>query len=120
MTRSRRHRASRRTGRPGPWRIVATLALGLAATLATSTVRQHTVALHADIDGCMSGCSVAAAGWPLPYIVDDPALSPAGEASLSGAVLGVDRWRPEALALDLFAWTALAAIVIALLRRLRR
>lgn len=120
MKRTRRRRHSTRTGGSWGWRFAAVVALGLAATLASSAVRQQTVARYADIDGCVSGCEVVAAGWPLPYIVDHPGLSPAREASLAGAVLGVDRWRPEALALDLALWTALAAILAALLRRLRR
>lgn len=120
MKRSRRHRQSARAGRPRPWHAVAIVLLGLGATLASSTVKQATVARHADIEGCSAGCPVAAAGWPLPYLVDKPGRSPANEASLSGAVAGADRWRPEALALDLGAWTALFAIAYALLRRLRR
>lgn len=120
MKRTRRSRQSARTGRSRLWRIVATVLLGVAATLASSTVRQEAVARYADIDDCVTGCRVAAAGWPLPYLVDYPGLSPAREASLSGAVMGVDRWKPEALAVDLLAWTALAAILMALLRRMRR
>ena len=115
-----RRRASGRTGRSRLLRILAPLALGLAATLASSAVTQSTVARYGDIDACVTGCEVAAAGWPLPYIVDYPGLSPGNAASLSGAVLGVDRWRPEAVALDLLLWTAFAALLAALLGRLRR
>ena len=120
MKRTRRSRQSTRTGRSRLWRILATVVLGVAATLASSTVRQETVARYADIDDCVTGCRVAAAGWPLPYLVDYPGLSPARDASLSGAAMGGDHWRAEALAVDLTLWTALAAILMALLRRLRR
>jgi hypothetical protein len=119
MKRSRR-RQSNRTGRSWRWRIAGMLALGIAATLASSIAKQETMARYADIDGCVAGCPVSAAGWPLPYIVDYPGSSPAREASLTGAVLGIDRWRLEALALDLLLWTALSAILLTLLGRFRR
>ena len=118
--RARRHRRSGRTGLSRPARLALAVALGVAATLASSLVRQDTVARYADIDDCVTGCTVAAAGWPLPYVVDYPGLSPAREASLSGALLGVDRWRPEALVLDLLGWTGLAALLGVAYRRLRR
>lgn len=118
--RSRRSRHAARGGRSRIWRVVAALLIGLGATLASSTVRQETVARYADIDSCVTGCPVAAAGWPLPYLVDNPGLSPATEASLTGAAMGVDRFRPEAFALDLLGWTLLAGLVVAVLGRLRR
>lgn len=119
MKRTRRSRSSTRTTSPAR-RILVPLLLGVAATLASSTVRQQTVERYADIDGCVTGCEVPAAGWPLPYVVDNPGLSPVGEASLSGAATGADRLRWESLALDLLVWTLAAAILVALLRRLRR
>lgn len=118
--RRRRSRHASRGSRSWGWRILATVLLGIAATLASSLVRQDTLARYADIDGCATGCEVAAAGWPLPYAVDYPGLSPVGEASLDGLVLGVDRWRPEAFAIDLLIWTALAALAVAIVGRLLR
>jgi hypothetical protein len=115
-----RRRHSSRTARPGRWRFAAILVLGIVATLASGAVGQRAVARYADIDGCATGCEVAAAGWPLPYVVDYPGLSPANEASLVGLAMRVDRLRPEAFAVDLLAWTALAALVVLLLGRRRR
>lgn len=120
MKRTRRARTSARSKSRAWPRVLAALVLGIAATLATSVVDQPTVARYADIDHCVAGCTVAAAGWPLPYLVDYPGLSPANEASLAGAFSSVDRWRLESFAVDLVAWTLLAFVAIALLRRARR
>ena len=117
--RSRRRHAARHA-RPGRWRFAVVLVLGLAATLGSSTIAQRSVARYADIDGCATGCEVAAAGWPLPYVVDYPGLSPANEASLTGLAMRVDRLRGEAFAVDLLAWTALAALIALLIGRRRR
>lgn len=95
-------------------------ALGLAATLASSAITQRSVARYADIEGCVTGCEVAAAGWPLPYVVDYPGLSPANRASLGGLAMRVDRFRGEAFAIDLLAWTALAAVIVLVPGRRRR
>jgi hypothetical protein len=101
-------------------RWLVTVVLGVLATLATSAIRQQSTARYADIDACVSGCSVAAGGWPLPWLIDYPGLSPARSVSLAGVVLGVDRLRVEAFAIDVVLWTLLAAIVLAAWRRLRR
>lgn len=120
MKRARRVRKASR-GKSPAWRgALAALALGLAATLATSFLDQPAVARYADIDHCVAGCAVAGAGWPLPYLLDYPGLSPANDASLAGALTGVDRWRGESFALDLAAWSLLAFVALALLRRSRR
>jgi hypothetical protein len=119
--RRRRHRRGLRAARAnGPLRWLLPVVFGVLATLATSAVRQEATARYADIDACVGGCSVAAGGWPLPWLIDYPGLSPGGSVSLAGAVLGVDRWRPEAFAIDAVLWTVLAAIVLAAGRRLRR
>jgi hypothetical protein len=118
--RSRRARHSARASRAPGLRWILIVLLAIAATLATSTVQQTTLARYADIEACVTGCEAAAAGWPLPYLVDYPGLSPANEASLAGALMGVDRWRYEALAVDIALWALLFAIVVALWGRLRR
>ncbi|TZF90748.1 hypothetical protein [Cognatilysobacter lacus] len=101
-------------------RWLAPIVLGVLVTLATSAVRQHTIARYADVEACASGCTVAAAGWPLPWLVDDPGLSPANLVSLRGVVSGVDRLNYEGLALDVVAWALAAWLALALLRRVRR
>lgn len=118
--RGRRSRRGIRTGGSRRLRWLLPVVLGVAATLSTSTVRQQTVARYADVEGCLSGCTVAAGGWPLPYLVAHPQRPPGDGVSLAGAIGGADRWRPETLALDLALWTIAAAVLLALLRRLRR
>lgn len=117
--RGRRHRPAR-GARAGRRRWLLAPVLGLLATLASSVVNQRTTARFEDIDGCIAGCEVAAAGWPLPYLVDYPGLSPGNDAALIGLALGVDRLRPEAFVVDLLAWTVLAAVLAWLLGRARR
>lgn len=120
MRRSR-HRHGSRSGRPtGLRRWLLPLALGAAATLATSAVTQQTIARYADIDACIAGCTVAAGGWPLPYLIDYPGPSPGHDVSLVGAAMGADRLRLEGLALDLAFWIVSAFVLMWLLRRIRR
>lgn len=120
MKRARRARKTSRGKSPAWRRALVAFPLGIAATLATSAVDQQAVARYADIDHCVAGCTVAGAGWPLPYLLDYPGLSPVGTASLAGAFTGADRWRAESLAVDLVAWSLLAFVALALLRRARR
>jgi hypothetical protein len=120
MKRKRRGRSSTRS-HASPWsRAASGLLLGLAATLGSSTVEQEAVARYAGIEGCAMGCPVAAAGWPLPYVLDDPTRSSERTASLRGVATGADRMRAESFAADLLAWSVVATVLLALLRRLRR
>jgi hypothetical protein len=59
--------------------------------------------------GCETGCEVAAAGWPAPYLVDYPGISVVGSADLSGALLGEDKFRPLPFGLCFLFWTAVSA-----------
>jgi hypothetical protein len=59
--------------------------------------------------GCETGCEVAAAGWPAPYLVDYPGISVVGTANLSGALLGEDKFHLLPFALTFLFWTALSA-----------
>ena len=70
------------------------LIAGLALALASSAYAGQAQALHAEIMGCEHGCTVAAAGWPLPYLIDYPGISVVGSASLTGALTGEDQFRP--------------------------
>jgi hypothetical protein len=94
----------------------------LAATalaLGSSAIRGHTTVNYQDIDGCMSGCTVAAAGWPFPYLADYPGLSPAGSASLAQAVTGSDHVLWTSLVASWLAWAALVGLLAWLLGRRR-
>jgi hypothetical protein len=67
--------------------------------------------------GCESGCLSAAGGWPVPYLVDYPGISPVGSVSLTYALLGIDRIRPAALAATFVFWLGVVAVVRLLARK---
>ena len=93
------------------------LAVGLLLALLSSLVPGRAKAIYAEIMGCEAGCAVAAAGWPVPYVVDYPGISAAGSADLIGALLGEDRVRWLAFGLTALFWTATAAALLLLARR---
>jgi hypothetical protein len=72
---------------------------------------------YPEIMGCESGCLAAAGGWPAPYLVDYPGISPVGSVSLTDAMLGMDNVWPAELALTFIFWLALSALVVWLLGR---
>ena len=86
--------------------------VALCLTLATSARQIDTMARYPDIMGCEAACEVAAAGWPFPYLVDYPGLSPVGSVSLIGALLGMDILRPGALAATFLCWWAFIAAMV--------
>jgi hypothetical protein len=98
-------------------RILA-LALGLVLALLSSAKAGKAWAIYGDIDGCVDGCEVAAAGWPLPYLVDYPGLSVGGSVDLVGAILGQNHLRPLLFSITLLFWTLAAVAGLVLLRRL--
>lgn len=77
-------------------------------------------AIYSDIMGCEQGCDVAAAGWPLPYLIDYPGISVAGSADLLGALVGEDRFRPLPFAGAALIWTAIVALGFALWQQVTR
>jgi predicted lysophospholipase L1 biosynthesis ABC-type transport system permease subunit len=88
--------------------------------LASSAIPGKAAVNYPDIDGCTTGCTVAAAGWPFPYLTDYPGLSPAGSASLMGAVNGGDHVLWTALVATWLAWAALLGAVARISRRRRK
>lgn len=90
------------------------LLAGLAAvvTLATSVIGTTIIATYPDIMGCESACLVAAGGWPVPYLVDYPGISPVGSVSLTDAVLGIDKIWPAELATTFLFWLAISALAV--------
>lgn len=89
--------------------LLACVALGLLLTL-LSTAAPRTVAMtYPDIMGCEQSCEVAAAGFPVAFIVDYPGLSPVGSADLAGALLGLDRTLWDRAAVAYVFWTAVSA-----------
>ncbi|MFC4595041.1 hypothetical protein [Sphingobium tyrosinilyticum] len=101
-------------------RISVALFSGLALAIASSAYAGQAQALYAEIMGCEQGCAVAAAGWPLPYLIDYPGISVVGSASLIGMLTGEDQFRlPSFLGTTIF-WALVALAAGALWKRGRR
>ena len=90
---------------------------GLILTLFSSGRGGRARAVCSEIMGCESGCEVAAAGWPAPYLVDYPGISVVGAADLFDAVVGEDRFHWLPFALSLLFWIAVAVGAWLLWRR---
>ena len=105
----RRHRAS--------GRILLVLACGLALALLSSAKPGRARAVYSEIMGCETGCDVAAAGWPAPFLVDYPGISVVGSADLSGALLGEDKFYLIPFVLTLLFWVAAATAALLVWRR---
>jgi hypothetical protein len=87
--------------------------------LASSAITGHVTVNYPDVEGCAAGCRVAGAGWPFPYLADYPGLSPAGSASLRGAVAEDDHVLWTSFVATWGSW-ALAMAALAHLARRRR
>jgi hypothetical protein len=98
------------------------VSLATTFTLASSVVPGKASAIQLGNPGCENDCEYLAAGWPLPYIVDGPGISPIGSVDLIGAFFGVDSVIPAALATDYLFWFSLLLALAGLIRsrRLRR
>ncbi len=88
---------------------IIAVSMGVALTLVSSGLPGRARAAYSEIMGCETGCEVAAAGWPAPYLVDYPGISVVGSADLSGALLGEDKFRPLPFGLCFLFWTAVSA-----------
>jgi hypothetical protein len=88
-----------------------------AAALASSLVLSEVTVAYSGVLGCEQGCQFVAGGWPFPYIVDHPGISPSNSVSLVEAALGVDIfWSGHFLA-TLLSWLAPFATVAAIVWR---
>ena len=100
--------------------MIAILAVGLLLTLLSSAISGRVDATYSDIMGCELSCDAAAAGWPAPYLVDYPGISVVNSASLSGALVGEDKFRLLPFLLTYCFWTLAAAAIRDGLQRRRR
>jgi hypothetical protein len=75
--------------------------------------------LFEGVEPGLSEIRVVTGGWPLPYLIDNPALSPVGSVSVVGGMLGLDRVRVGALLVDLAFYGLLAAGGVYAVRRRR-
>jgi hypothetical protein len=70
--------------------------------------------------GCEDRCEVAAAGWPVPYLIDYPGLSVSGAADITGALVGEDHFRLANFAMTWLVWSLVSAATAAGYRSYRR
>ena len=87
------------------------VALSLSLSAVSTGIERWVVAVHPTVMGCEDGCGVVAAGWPVPFVVDDPALSPVHSVSLIGVLDGTDEVRWSSLAVTLGFWLAVGVVV---------
>ena len=99
--------------------LLLTVACSAVATILSTISDGRSIARYADIMGCESGCDVAAAGWPGPFVIDYPGLSPTGSAGLLGLLIGSDKFNSAAFVLSWSFWLALSFLMLFLVR-LRR
>jgi hypothetical protein len=99
--------------------LLLVLAAATILALASSAIRGTVTVNYADIDGCTAGCTVAAAGWPFPYLADYPGLSPTGKASLQESVVGSDHFLWTSFVATWLAWAALIGVLMWLRGRRR-
>lgn len=99
--------------------VLLVLAFATALALASSAIAGNATVNYHDIEVCAAGCTVAAAGWPFPYLVDYPGLSPAGSASLVEAFSGSDHVLWTSFVATWLAWAATAGLLAWLFGRKR-
>jgi hypothetical protein len=93
---------------------------GLVMALLSSFQPGRAKATYPEIMGCEVSCNVAAAGWPVPYLIDYPGISVVGSANLSGGFLGEDKFRGSYFALTWGFWTLACGLAGLLGRAVRR
>jgi|LakMenEpi03Aug12_release.lakeMendotaPanAssembly.Ray.scaffolds.fasta_scaffold350821_2 hypothetical protein len=94
------------------WRVTIATVLAVGATLLSTLVTSEVQVAYPGSEDCGSGCAFVAAGWPRPFIVDNPGISPVGSVSLTGALLGIDLVLGGAAAIDLLVWFVAAYLLI--------
>ena len=99
---------------------LGSISLGLVLALASSFRNGRSRAVYSEIMGCEQGCDVAAAGWPLPYLIDYPGISVVGSADLFGALVGEDKFLLLPFAGTTLAWIAIVALTFVLWRHMTR
>jgi hypothetical protein len=101
------------------WKALLVASLAAGATLASSAIPGSVIAIYPGIMGCEKSCSVAAGGWPFPYLIDYPGISPMGSVSLTDSILGIDIIWAGALGATFLCWIGIIAAVIWTLGRTR-
>ena len=81
----------------------------MVATLASTFIEGGVSAIQLGNPGCENECNYLAVGWPFPYIVDGPGVSPVGTVSIFGALIGVDTLFITAMVKTFVVWLLLVA-----------
>lgn len=98
------------------------VAMAAVATLVSVVIPSRVRVVYPGSVDCHQGCEFVAGGWPFPYLVDHPGISPTGVVSLTGGLLGEDILRVDMLAATFFLWLlmiVMAARTASYLKRLR-
>lgn len=94
-----------------PRAVAGNVVVAVTLTVLSTAVPGTITAVYPDITGCEAGCEVAAAGFPIPFVADYPAVSPAASATAAGALLGVDQVHWLRAIATFAAWVAFAFAV---------
>jgi hypothetical protein len=90
---------------------IASFALATVCTGLSTLVSTRATAIYPGIMDCERGCQVAAAGWPVPFVIDYPGASPAGSADLLGLMLGIDILNSMSLLYTFLTWLLFSILV---------
>lgn len=92
------------------------LATAAVVTAGSSIVTTTVQVAYPGSSNCALGCDFVAGGWPFPYLVDHPGISPIGSVSLLMGLIGVDILRADALAASFVFWVGVFAALTAIVR----
>lgn len=94
------------------WKVALVSVSAATAALASSAVPGSVRAVYPGSMDCAQGCQFVAGGWPFPYLVDHPGISPVGSVSLLGGLLGEDIIWPGSLLATFVFWLGLCSAVV--------
>jgi hypothetical protein len=94
--------------------------LAAVSALASTVIPGTVQVAYPGTEDCAKGCNFVAAGWPFPYLVDHPVISPIGSVSLVQGLLGVDLIQPVPMTETFAFWLGLYALLAAVLGTLPR
>jgi hypothetical protein len=100
--------------------LVPLLAIAVAGT--TGEVYQRVGSEYVRYEGTGPGLDssrVVVGGWPLPFLLDKPYLSPVGSVSLTEGLIGDDIFRPGSFFADALLFYLVGSVVWRLTRWLR-
>jgi hypothetical protein len=90
------------------------------ATVASSFVNGRTKITYPGSHDCHQGCDFVTGGWPFPFLIDHPAISPTGSVSLTAGLLGDDIFRVPSFAATLIFWLATVLLIRLIAKSLQK